>query len=108
MFTRWANTYLQHSLDQFLITDLARDLGDGITLLSLVEMLGGFKYRSVARMSCSRWLDCQYPVSILDIPGLQITKVIKYMFALRACLHGGGGPQVGEVARLGGVTRLSI
>ena len=27
---------------------------------------------------------------------------------LRACLHGGGGPQVGEVARLGGVTRLSI
>ena len=27
---------------------------------------------------------------------------------LRACLHGGRGPQVGEVARLGGVTRLSI
>ena len=27
---------------------------------------------------------------------------------LRACLHGGGGPQVGEVIRLGGVTRLSI
>ena len=26
---------------------------------------------------------------------------------LRACLHGGGGPQVGEVTRLGGVTRLS-
>ena len=25
-----------------------------------------------------------------------------------ACLHGGGGPQVGEVTRLGGVTRLSI
>ena len=23
---------------------------------------------------------------------------------LRACLHGGGGPQVGEVTRLGGVT----
>ena len=22
---------------------------------------------------------------------------------LRACLHGGGGPQVGEVTRLGGV-----
>ena len=29
-------------------------------------------------------------------------------FSLRACLHGGGGPQVGEVTRLGGVTRLSI
>ena len=27
---------------------------------------------------------------------------------LRACLHGGRGPQVGEVTRLGGVTRLSI
>ena len=27
---------------------------------------------------------------------------------LRATLHGGGGPQVGEVASLGGVTRLSI
>ena len=25
-----------------------------------------------------------------------------------ACLHGGGGPQVGEVASLGGVTRPSI
>ena len=25
---------------------------------------------------------------------------------LRACLHGGGGPQVGEVTHLGGVTRL--
>ena len=24
-------------------------------------------------------------------------------FRLRACLHGGGGPQVGEVTRLGGV-----
>ena len=24
---------------------------------------------------------------------------------LRACLHGGGGPQAGEVTRLGGVTR---
>ena len=27
---------------------------------------------------------------------------------LRACLHGGGGPQVGEVTSLGGVTGLSI
>ena len=29
-------------------------------------------------------------------------------WGLGACLHGGGGPQVGEVTRLGGVTRLSI
>ena len=28
--------------------------------------------------------------------------------SLRACLHGGGGPQVGEVTRLGGVTRHSM
>ena len=27
---------------------------------------------------------------------------------LRACSHGGGEPQVGEVTRLGGVTRLSL
>ena len=27
---------------------------------------------------------------------------------LRACLHGGGGPHVGEVTRLGGVTHPSI
>ena len=30
------------------------------------------------------------------------------LFFLRACLHGGGGPQVGEVTRLGGIPRLSI
>ena len=28
--------------------------------------------------------------------------------SLRACLHGGGGPQVGEVTGFGGVTPLSI
>ena len=27
---------------------------------------------------------------------------------LRTCLHGGRGPQVGEVTRLGGVTHMSI
>ena len=27
---------------------------------------------------------------------------------LRACLHGGGGLQVGQVTQVGGVTRLSI
>ena len=32
----------------------------------------------------------------------------EYCQCFRACLHGGGGPQVGEVTRLGGVTRLSI
>ena len=28
--------------------------------------------------------------------------------SLKACLHGCGGPQLGEVTHLGGVTRLSI
>ena len=35
-------------------------------------------------------------------------KAVSAKRKLRACLHGGGGPQVGEVTRLGGVTRLSI
>ena len=30
------------------------------------------------------------------------------IYRLRACLHGGGGPQVGEVTRFGVVTRLFI
>ena len=30
------------------------------------------------------------------------------LFGLRACLHGGGGPQIGDVARLDEVTRMSI
>ena len=33
---------------------------------------------------------------------------VSVLCCIRACLHGGGGPQVGEVTRLGGVTRLSI
>ena len=28
-------------------------------------------------------------------------------WSLRACLHGGGGPQVGEVTGLGGVTKVA-
>ena len=35
-------------------------------------------------------------------------KTNKMKTYLKACLHGGGGPQVGEVTHLGGVTRLSI
>ena len=30
------------------------------------------------------------------------------MCPVRACLHGGGGPQVGEITLLDGVTRLSM
>ena len=35
----------------------------------------------------------------------QVHRTVSYVWA---CLHGGGGPQVGEVTRLGGVARLSI
>ena len=35
-------------------------------------------------------------------------KLAKTICLFRACLDGGGGPQVGEVTCLGGVTRLSL
>ena len=38
----------------------------------------------------------------------QSDREIWCLTSLRACLHGGGGPQVGEVTRSGGFTRLSI
>ena len=37
-----------------------------------------------------------------------IKVVLTLKTTLRACLHVGEGPQVGEVTRLGGKTRLSI
>ena len=39
---------------------------------------------------------------------MQISGRVPDEMQIRACLHGGGGPQVGEVTRLGGVTHLSI
>ena len=33
--------------------------------------------------------------------------VVTEAFIFRACLHEGGGPQVGDITHLGGVTRLS-
>ena len=51
-------------------------------------------------------------VSVYSLPGknaaIQYTAKYNGWRLLRACLHGGGRPQVGEVTRLGGVTRLSI
>ena len=44
---------------------------------------------------------------IFDYSHANETRFHNKGFELRACLHGGGGPQVGEVTRLGGVTRLS-
>ena len=42
-----------------------------------------------------------------DIDFYYLTPVV-WPLPLTACLHGGGRTQVGEVTRLGGVTRLSI
>ena len=62
-----------------------------ITLKWDIIWTGGFPYLHVNR-PCSRsnlWID-------------------NFRWRLTACLHGGGGPQVGEVTGLGGVTRQSI
>ena len=45
--------------------------------------------------------------AIYGSPCMIVSSLSKY-FQLRACLHEVGGPQVGEVDRLGGVTRLFI
>ena len=55
------------------------------------------------------WLSVSNGMAFL---GMLHPNDIKVVFTLkatfRACLHVGEGPQVGEVTRLGGVTRLSI
>ena len=58
--------------------------------------------------------NCLYSsgATLILIFGLKLRKTSQWAVqkgvTLRACLHGSGGPQVGEVTRLGGVTRLSI
>ena len=39
---------------------------------------------------------------------LQLFYIFAVKEVLRACLHGGGGPKVGEVTCLSEVTRMSI
>ena len=48
----------------------------------------------------SSWISNSLNLVLLEI----ITSKVK----VRACLYGGGGPQVGEVTHLGGVYRLYI
>ena len=43
-----------------------------------------------------------------DYPANAVRVLPEFADYLRACLHGGGGPQVGEVTCLGGVTRHAI
>ena len=59
-----------------------------------------------SRKQGARGLRFFFRICIYDLCTLQFLSLEKAR--LRACLHGGGGPQVGEVNRLGGVTRLSI
>ena len=62
-------------------------------------------------------IHCKFKKSSLSTPKRQFSSagqsliqphLSKPFHPFRACLHGGGGPQVSEVTRLGGVTRLSI
>ena len=39
---------------------------------------------------------------------IYVSQLFISIASFMACLHGGGGPYVGEVTRLGRVTRLSI
>ena len=55
-------------------------------------------------MNTSSWKEFR---SMDDNSHLKYSPPFKYP-GFRACLNGGGGPQVGEVTRLGGVIRLSI
>ncbi|XP_074610976.1 uncharacterized protein LOC141865551 isoform X2 [Acropora palmata] len=99
VFTKWANKLLQQSQDQFLITDLARDLGDGLTLLSLAGMLVG-EYPPQVHIKPA--LDVQkienvrtcldflqyYDVPVQDIAAVDIVKGnLKVVLALCHCLY---------------------
>ena len=54
-------------------------------------------------------LNQKKPIFIfVKINGHIISTIYNLNIILKACLHGGGGPQAGEVTGLGGVTRLSI
>ena len=45
---------------------------------------------------------------LLNLLRFCLSRCRRRRHCLGACLHEGGGPQVGEVTRLGGVTRPSI
>ena len=53
---------------------------------------------------------CHFPEQRcpIKVGGNRCKNYVNIFPGVRACLHGGGGPQVGDVTRLGGVTRLSI
>ena len=61
------------------------------------EIWGNFEISRVVFMPNITYKSCYYLFILLPTKGF-----------VRDCLHGGGGPQVGEVTGLGVVTRLSI
>ena len=54
------------------------------------------------------WTFCRHFYNLSECRPWKIIVYLIFIITLRACLHGGGGPQVSEVAPFGGVTRLSI
>ena len=60
---------------------------------SLVELFKNFDWLTRRQLSITNWSSAKLSVSSC-YPGEERT------MPLRACLHGGGGPQVGEVTRL--------
>ena len=56
-------------------------------------------------VSCKRFTQGSSSRRVTILPG---TTFLNKDEALGACLHGGGGPQIGEVTRLSEVTHLSI
>ena len=54
---------------------------------------------------CVVFKDKKFPTIVSVIFLLTITRLYSHSSGIRACLHGRGGPQGGEVTRLGGVKK---
>ena len=67
-------------------------------------------YSDVINKSTISWVRGRNPIKSNQTSSAVRSRGTSYfnLYVLRARLHGGGGPQVGELTRLGGVTRLSI
>ena len=69
--------------------------GVKFNVLSFGPRRGGNSWRSICR---------GIYISLFDL----LHFLVNLKRSVRACLHGNGGPQVGEATRLSGVTHLSI
>ena len=61
-------------------------------------------------MQCTKKRDARVKLflRLFNLLRFCLSRCRRRRHCLGACLHEGGGPQVGEVTRLGGVTRLAI